>query len=322
MKILFANIGWMKFYQGNQDYDPIRRGGSHPAKRKHEIYNFMPINGKYYGYVRSGGVLNLQAIDQDCPDVADRLDGVLVVWVATHPKNGGRRIVGWYKNATVYRELRESKNALRMSYDYNIRASVSNCTRVPSSNRDSEMSVPHGPGFFGRANIWYPNKYMQIPTVKKYIARVLDYIDNYNENTEVADEQTRQTDAQEKKRVEKKAIELVTKHYKSLGYTIVSVEKDNIGWDLNAFNGEESLKLEVKGRGSDNVDVMITRNEYQNMNKYKDNYRLCVVTNVLSKHELFIFKWNKRLKKWADEEDDSIVLDLEALDYNATIKST
>lgn len=321
MKILFANIGWMKYYQGNQDYDPIRRGGAHPAKRKHEIFNFMPINGKYYGYVRSRGALNLQAIDQNCPDVADRLDGVLVVWVATHPKNGGRRIVGWYKNATVYRELRESKNELRKSYAYNVRAKVSDCTLIPPCYRNGDMAVPHEPGFIGQANIWYPNKYMHIPTVKKYIASVLDYIDNYNEKNEVADEQARQTDAQEKKRVEKKAVELVTKHYKSLGYTVISVEKDNIGWDLNAFNGKESLKLEVKGRGCDDIDVMITRNEYQNMKKYKRNYRLCVVTNALSAPKLSIFYWNKKLNKWVDEKNDSVVLNLEAFDYNATIKS-
>ena len=208
-----------------------------------------------------------------------------------------------------------------MSYDYNIRASVSNCTRVPLDKRDIEMSVPHGPGFFGRANIWYPNKYMHIPSVKKYIYRILNYIDNYNEVTEVAEEQKKQKDAQEKKRVEKRAVEQVTKHYKSLGYTIVSVEKDNIGWDLNAFKDKESLKLEVKGRNTDLIDVMITHNEYQNMKKYKNNYRLCVVTNAIYAPKLTIFYWNRTLKKWVNEEDDNVALNLEAFDYNATTKT-
>lgn len=33
---------------------------------------------------------------------ADSVDGVLVVWTARRPK-GGTVVVGWYKDATVYR---------------------------------------------------------------------------------------------------------------------------------------------------------------------------------------------------------------------------
>lgn len=319
MKILFANIGWMKYYQGKQDFDPIYLGGSYPAEKKHDTFNFMPINGKCFGYVEPGGELNIQDIDEHCSDATDRMTGVLVVWIATHPNNGGRRIVGWYKDATVYRKTQESKFAIRKFYDYNVRALESNCTLVPTSNRDRSIAVPHGKGFFGRSNIWYPNKYMHIPSVKKYIERVLDYIEHYKETTADNEEKAKQTDAQEKKRVEEKAVKMVIRHYKILGYTVVSVEKDNIGWDLNAYNDDESLKLEVKGRNSNQVDVIITRNEYHNMRKYKNNYRLCVVTGALKSPELSIFYWNGKLKKWVDEEDESIMLNLEAFDYKATI---
>ena len=320
MKILFANIGWMKYYQGKQDYDPIYLGGDYPAERKHETFNFMPINGRYYGFVWPKGTLNIQDIDQDCEDATDRVENVLIIWTATDPQNGGRRIVGWYKNATVYREFKESKFVKSANNRYNIRAYVKNSTLVPPSNRDRDFAVPHGTGFFGRSHIWYPNKYMHIPEVKRYIARVLDYIENYKEDTAKAEEQAKKAEAQEKKRVEKKAVKMVTKHYEELGYTVVSVEKDNIGWDLNAYNGDESLKLEVKGRSSDEVDVMITRNEYQNMKRYKKNYRLCVITSALTSPELSIFYWNGKLKKWVNEKDDSIILNLEAFDYNATIR--
>ena len=320
MKILFANIGWMKYYQGKQDYDKIHLGGHYPNERKHETFNFMPINGRYYGFVWPNGKMSIQDIDKDCEDATDRVENVLVIWTATHPQNGGRHIVGWYKNATVYREFKESKFVKSDNNRYNIRANVKNSTLVPPSNRDRDFAVPHGSGFFGRSHIWYPNKYMHIPEVKKYIARVLDYIENYKEDTAKAEEKARQAEAQEKKRVEKKAVKMVTKYYENQGYTVVSVEKDNIGWDLNAYNGDESLKLEVKGRSSDEVDVMITRNEYQNMKRYRKNYRLCVVTGALTSPELSIFYWNGKLKKWVKEKDDSIILNLEAFDYNATIR--
>ncbi len=51
-KIILLNIGWMKYYQGRLDSDPIVGGGSHVAKHRygHEIFNFLPWEGRMYGF--------------------------------------------------------------------------------------------------------------------------------------------------------------------------------------------------------------------------------------------------------------------------------
>lgn len=62
-----------------------------------------------------------------------------------------------------------------------------------------------------------------------------------------------------------------------------SVEKENLGWDLEAVKGKESLRIEVKGLASEEVYAHISPNEYSKM-KSKDNadYRLCIVTDTLN----------------------------------------
>ena len=37
----------------------------------------------------------------------DSSSGIDVVWTATDPERGGRRVVGWYRNATVFRERQQ-----------------------------------------------------------------------------------------------------------------------------------------------------------------------------------------------------------------------
>ncbi|SQC01503.1 hypothetical protein [Clostridium tetanomorphum] len=63
--------------------------------------------------------LQLEKID-DSGENKDSLEEVLVIWVAKRPNDKvGGRIIGWYKNATVYRFYKE--NSLLI---YNIKAKV------------------------------------------------------------------------------------------------------------------------------------------------------------------------------------------------------
>lgn len=43
-RMLFCRVGWMEYYQGNLEEDPIFGGGSHVDRYGygHEIYNFLP----------------------------------------------------------------------------------------------------------------------------------------------------------------------------------------------------------------------------------------------------------------------------------------
>ena len=318
MKILFANIGWMTHYQGNTKHDQIKGGGSWSNEDKHEVYNFLPIKGKCYGYVQPSncGTINLQKIDKNCVD--DKLDHALVVWTAPRPNNGGTNIVGWYKDATVYRSFQETKLVAREKYSYNIVAKEENCTLVPIDKRI--FQVPRRKkGFMGQSNIWYADSEME--QVKEFRNEVIDYIKHYSKGNPAVSARALKVDAEARKKVEKAAVEYVTKEYQSLGYKITSREKENVGWDLDAEKKGNKLKLEVKGIAQSQVSVHITQNEYQTMMANKDCYRLCVVTNAIKNPYLVVFIWKEDLGAWVSDMDESIVLTIDIIpSYLAVVK--
>ena len=100
----------------------------------------------------------------------DSLDNVLVVFCAT-PKPGGSVIVGWYKNATVYRR--------RPSYegrDYNLCAQKDDCCLLPEYRRTFKVPrATNGDVGFGTMNIWYAHGEKN----RGYVESVIDYIDSY-----------------------------------------------------------------------------------------------------------------------------------------------
>ena len=114
-RMIFLNIGWMENYQGLGD-DSIAGGGSFVQRYNEsrdadscppcEIRNFQPYEGYMYGFVRVTGriaacSIRIERLGASRSD--DFIDGVLVVWVAKSPSDG-TVIVGWFKNATVYRD--------------------------------------------------------------------------------------------------------------------------------------------------------------------------------------------------------------------------
>lgn len=66
---------------------------------------------------------------------------------------------------------------------------------------------------------------------------------------------------EKKRKIELAAIELVKTHYKEMGYTIIDLQAENRGYDLIAENGNDVLKLEVKGTSTAERRLFISRNE-------------------------------------------------------------
>ena len=98
--ILYCRIGWMERYSGIINNDKPIHGGSYTKDNiGHEVYNFLECDGKYYGYVENKSI-HIERLGASRNE--DKIDNVLVIWFAKAPK-GGQKIVGWYKNATVYR---------------------------------------------------------------------------------------------------------------------------------------------------------------------------------------------------------------------------
>ena len=184
MNILLCNIGWMLYYQGFKGSDThIFGGGKHEAANKHEIYNFFPIRGWCYGYVRTTSrpnlaeTINLKKLSKDKNFKDDQLDDVLVVGVARNPQ-GGRYIVGWYKHATVYAKEKVTATGQRKGYGYIIRAKEEDCVCLPELERT--FLVKNGkevPGMFGQKNICYaltPGAQRECKKIEKYIANYED----------------------------------------------------------------------------------------------------------------------------------------------------
>ena len=298
-KILFFNTAWMDRYQGNAD-DKMQGGGKHIEKYGWggEMFNFKPSKGKMFGYVQVGGKINLNRLGAKTSD--DKIKGVTIIWVAKEPFSGGNYIVGWYENATVYRNVQEpnqnsNRNWNEHDLGYFVKANKSDTTLLSRDERT--VQVPRGKGAMGQRNIWYAENNQE------YVQKVLKYLktgvfpSSENENRGSA----RQNDPLKRMEVETKAVKFVTKHYKKLGYEIDSVEKDNVGWDLNATNGRIKLKLEVKGLSGKDIATELTPNEYRHLNLDKGNYRVCVVVETLTSPKLMVFSYSIDNDEWTSE---------------------
>lgn len=111
--------------------------------------------------------------------------------------------------------------------------------------------------------------------------------------------------------VESKAITIVKAHFDQLKYQVQSVEADNVGWDLEARQKSEFLRIEVKGLSGSTISVELTPNEYAKMRQFRDSYRLCVVTNALASPKLDVFAFSETNKRW--ESDDRQILSIEKI---------
>ena len=104
MAIVFCNIGWMNHYDGIQG-DSIQRG-AHTTKKQwvHEVCNFTFLQREGLRLCATDGPNFSRAFGGT--KSSDHADGVTVIWTAG-PDTGGTAIVGWYTNATVFRDLQQ-----------------------------------------------------------------------------------------------------------------------------------------------------------------------------------------------------------------------
>jgi hypothetical protein len=102
--------------------------------------------------------------------------------------------------------------------------------------------------------------------------------------------------------VERVAIESVAARYRSLGYSVTSVERDRVGWDLAAsMNGQLWFRLQVKGLSADLPRAELTPNEFEQMQAQRSTYRVCLVTNARAAPVISEFSWNEGRSGWFDD---------------------
>ncbi|MBE0642206.1 MAG: DUF3883 domain-containing protein [Bacteroidales bacterium] len=100
-------------------------------------------------------------------------------------------------------------------------------------------------------------------------------------------------------RIEQAAISATSAFFDKAGYKVVSVEKDNRGWDLDATKNGERLLVEVKGHIGNVIQFELTPNEYTQLQANSSNYRLCVVRNALEEPEVEVYVPSQKKGTWS-----------------------
>ncbi|MGH8273790.1 MAG: protein NO VEIN domain-containing protein [Gammaproteobacteria bacterium] len=118
-----------------------------------------------------------------------------------------------------------------------------------------------------------------------------------------------QQDQERKVKIEKSAISVCRNYYEALGYEVKSVERDNLGWDLEAKHGKIALRIEVKGLSGTSLSVELTPNEYNAFQKKDPDYRLAAILQALEKHpQLRICRYSGKKSQWIAEGHGSLII--------------
>ncbi len=310
MTTLFCNVGWMERYEGLLQDDSISGGGSYVKKegRGHEICNFAPYRDVLYGYVQAPGhQINLERIGAGSDD--NSISDITVVWTATRP-SGGTTIVGWFKGATVFRDFQKFKKTppiqLKNGVDgYWFRAPACKATLLPPDAR--VFDIPRRvKGGMGKSNIWYADT----PESAALLKKVNKLIANGGTIPESGEKRGSKQDQEKKGRVEKSAIRACCDHFEGLGYEVKSVEKDNIGWDLEATRGKNILRIEVKGLSGSIRNIELTPNEYLAFSQRAGDYRLAIISDALGISVLSVCRFSNERRSWIVDGSEDCGLEI------------
>lgn len=282
--LVFINIGWMVNYAGPSPADPTLGNFGHLKTHSvgHEAWNFKLLRGKAYGYVPRSARIRLERLGG--AKGASSLSGITVVWIARNPRDKRTYIVGWYKNATVYRNEDAIKKRRSPEFDvyYQIEAPADGVTLLHPDARVFPIPTTKEKGNLGQNPVWYGKD-------DAFRESVHDYI--FDDRLPVVPRRRtlRQQDPELRRKVERAAIEHATRYFSSAqggSRSVASVESLGLGWDLEATAYDDSvLKIEVKGISSNTILAELTPNEYSKMTstEHRKDYVVYIVTEALQK---------------------------------------
>lgn len=152
------------------------------------------------------------------------------------------------------------------------------------------------PGFPGQSNVWYPEAQGNNVEVQKFMRTLRKFMEEEEGGALPSDEplgkkkvggRASKPDSAHNTRVEGAAVDSATAYYEAQGYTVVSVEEDCLGWDLEARKGKSFLRIEVKGMSRDTLNFELTPNEYAKLKAFSGDYKVFAVLNALDDPTLF-----------------------------------
>jgi hypothetical protein len=303
--VLVCRIAWMDFYAGVIGGDKPTGGGAYVKEHGfgYEVFNFLPDHrGVFRGYVRPPGSgetrIKIEKLAADRG--ADQIDGVTVFWAATDPKRGGTRIVGWYADATVFREWQPSPRERRVpnGEDAGFFVQAKAARLIPSDDRT--LVIPRaarGVAGIGQANIWYPPA--------SWLQRLYHYQQAVSSGRPLMPPPRRAAvakalDAAARLRVESAAVAETIRWCEERGLPWRDVSLARCGWDLEAGEERAMLRIEVKGSSLPigNALLELTPNEFAKMKEHRDSFRLAVVSVVPGSQTLVMFAWSEERSAW------------------------
>jgi len=305
LPIVFLRIAWMKDYKGITDTDIPKGAGSYVAQNKtgEEIHNFLAQDGKYYGFARIHGGANINITKLGASKEANHINNVTVVFFATNPTYRSQYIVGWYKNATLFKSLQKVKHGNGDIQNYVTSCKVADGKLLPLKERNYEVTGP------GQTNLWYPQAYLKNDQLKKLLTYLNESSSKRKPEPKPARGRGWLIDAELRKKIEVAAMDATADWFEQKGFEISDVHKENKGWDLEASKDKITLHLEVKGTQNNFNGIEVTANEYKNIKKKSKSFRLCIVSNALDKKkqqtDVFYFKDNV----WVDDNDQLLSID-------------
>lgn len=328
-RVLFARIGWMKRYKGQQSDDEKPIGGGYYNKNElgHELFNFLRIGGRLLGYFQPQmqpparrklhpSTVNLERIESGF--TGETLKGVLVVFVARHPRLGGQRIVGWFRNATLHRHSRESTAKARNCFAYRVETVAGNEVLIPEARRS--FVIPGGKHGFGQTNVCYVlDSHGNPKKDADWIESALEYVSGYQQedaaerpesetDPDIADlvESTIersagfQSNPRIRRAVEQYAMNWALKRLQQLGLKPVDTHKTK-PYDFLCKTAGADLYVEVKGTQDSGRSISLTPNEVKHARQHK-NSALFIVHSVMVKgrknpsvsrgREIFLPQWD------------------------------
>ena len=202
--IVFCNIGWSAYYDGDEN-DKLIGGGSYVTEHGsgNEHLNYYPIwvwekdsdekklcllgsfetkhhhgnpNQTHIEKIRGCSTLRKEEYAED----------VIVVWCAKNPQ-GKSCVVGWYEHASVCRfyDIMPITNEDGSKWErwYNVSCRFEDAVLLPVETRSEEQwaiprhskknPVAYG---FGQANIWYASE----PAAEDFVKRMIRQIETYS----------------------------------------------------------------------------------------------------------------------------------------------
>ena len=112
-KMMFFNICWHRLYEGPRPDDKTDSNQEYFTQDGHdwgeECYTFLQDDGYLYfhGPTEEDKTIRLENLEAGNTDAF--IDDILTVFVSTDPVSCGRYIIGWYKNARVFRGFHRAR---------------------------------------------------------------------------------------------------------------------------------------------------------------------------------------------------------------------